>query len=112
MKWKCPICTCPDHASIDVVRPDGSLYRTDFFRCAACSMMFMEPELANRDTIDAFGTDGFTPQMAHDHSLLNQALTYRYWAARLKRQKGGQVPKSEDVVRAITSNGRSIDSGR
>jgi hypothetical protein len=42
MEFRCPICSCINFR--DVVVPKGSgYYRTAFFECCGCSVMFRDP---------------------------------------------------------------------
>ena len=100
MDFKCPVCHCSMFDSVIVSRPDGESYKTSFFRCAACTLMFMEPELFT--AAPEYQTQAPTgKKMAWEVSALRQALTYRYWQHRLKRENGGIDVKSERVQLAI-----------
>ena len=82
-------------------RERGAPYETEFLTCLGCSVMFIDPELftagtAFREEITkAVKPPGGSPEEA----LQSQALRYRFWHARAKRQPGVWEPTSEDVRR-------------
>lgn len=102
MRFQCPVCDSPECDRVIVERPDGSAYRTEFFFCLGCTMMFREPELftAAPELRRTFVTSD-APRMAHEVSLMRQELEHRYVRARLKRCGGGMEPTSEQVAAAL-----------
>lgn len=41
--FRCPICHAERYVPLRVRRPDGSWYRTEFWECFGCSVMFADP---------------------------------------------------------------------
>jgi hypothetical protein len=41
--WRCPLCNGTAYSPVEVARPNGSRYRTEFFECVKCSVMFRHP---------------------------------------------------------------------
>ncbi|OAI50064.1 hypothetical protein AYO46_10720 [Betaproteobacteria bacterium SCGC AG-212-J23] len=41
--WRCPLCNSTAYAQAVVARPDGSAYKTEFFQCESCTVMFRHP---------------------------------------------------------------------
>jgi hypothetical protein len=79
-----------------VARPHGAPYQTNFFHCLGCSLMLTEPELftsaiefrkqrdENAAVPQEYGPSSGAPAAALDQ----QALRYRYWHAKAKRERG------------------------
>lgn len=42
--YKCPICESDSYVRIVVKKPNGDWYRTAFFQCFGCSVMFTDPK--------------------------------------------------------------------
>ena len=40
--WRCPLCLGGAYAQVTVARPNGDAYRTSFFECARCSVVFRD----------------------------------------------------------------------
>jgi hypothetical protein len=40
--FRCPICRSGAFQDVQVKRPDGSTYKTDFRQCSGCSVMFRD----------------------------------------------------------------------
>jgi hypothetical protein len=107
VQFRCPICACSEYQRIVVPRAHGAPYETEFFTCLGCSVMFAEPELLTAaqefrkehrvaaDAVEDYGPNSGAPTDA----LRSQALRYRYWKAKTKRERGGYEPTSEDIVR-------------
>lgn len=41
--FACPICRSGLFAEVSVRRPNGTLYRTQFYQCSGCTAMFTDP---------------------------------------------------------------------
>lgn len=41
--FRCPICHADRFVPVQVRRPDGNWYRTEFHECVGCSVMFTDP---------------------------------------------------------------------
>ena len=41
--FRCPICRSQFFGSVVVARPGGGKYRTEFYECSGCSVMFRDP---------------------------------------------------------------------
>lgn len=41
--WRCPLCLGTAHCQVEVKRPNGSHYETEFYECVRCSVMFRHP---------------------------------------------------------------------
>jgi hypothetical protein len=107
MQFQCPVCSCPEYQRVVVPRPQGAPYETEFFHCLGCSLMFTEPALftealvfrtqqdAKADAPDECGPNSGAPAAALDQ----QALRYRFWHAKAKRERGWWEPTSEEVLR-------------
>jgi hypothetical protein len=55
LEFNCPLCGSNVCLEVHVRRPNGEDYRTSFYRCAGCSVMFLDPErfsLLVRHTFD------------------------------------------------------------
>jgi hypothetical protein len=53
--FDCPICGSDNALCVVVIRPDGSTYKTDFYSCAGCTVMFRDIKrfkFAMRSTYD------------------------------------------------------------
>ncbi len=42
--FRCPLRASDGYVSVHVRRPSGAWYRTSFYRCFGCSVMFESPE--------------------------------------------------------------------
>jgi hypothetical protein len=40
---RCPICLKTSYTEVVVKKPGGGHYRTEFFQCSGCSVMFRDP---------------------------------------------------------------------
>lgn len=38
--WRCPLCNSTAYAEVIVERPNGAQYRTEFYECLRCTVMF------------------------------------------------------------------------
>jgi hypothetical protein len=45
--FRCQLCGSGFFRPVLVPRPDGSHYRTSFYECAGCSVMFIDPKAFN-----------------------------------------------------------------
>lgn len=100
MRFKCPICWCPEYQRVVVPRERGAPYETEFLCCLGCSAMFIDPELFTAATVFRDEVDkAEIPRGAPEKALQSQSLQYRYWLARARRQPGAWDPTSEDVRR-------------
>lgn len=107
MHLRCPICCCPEYQRVVVPRERGAPYETEFFHCIGCSLMFTEPELFTEALVfgkesedkgsapSDYGPNSGAPAAALDQ----QALRYRFWRAKARRERGGWEPTSDDVLR-------------
>lgn len=43
--FRCRVCACCHYARVRVRRSNGDLYVTEFYACANCSTMFLDPRL-------------------------------------------------------------------
>ncbi len=41
--FRCRVCGCDRYVTIEVQRSNGNWYRTPFFKCCGCSVMFEDP---------------------------------------------------------------------
>ena len=41
--WRCPLCNATAYNQVQVPRADGTQYKTAFFECGACTVMFRHP---------------------------------------------------------------------
>ena len=41
--WRCPLCNGTAYSPVEVARPDGTRYRTEFYECLGCTVMFRHP---------------------------------------------------------------------
>ena len=41
--WRCPLCLYTMYEPVEVRKPNGGTYRTDFYQCGRCSNMFRDP---------------------------------------------------------------------
>jgi hypothetical protein len=41
--WRCPLCNATSYSRVTLKRPNGASYATEFYECAACSVMFRYP---------------------------------------------------------------------
>lgn len=46
--FRCPICRSQIYMAVTVRRPSGKTYRTEFFECGGCSVMFRDPQKFTR----------------------------------------------------------------
>jgi hypothetical protein len=46
--FRCPICACDTYVAVQVRRPSGNWYRTPFYRCFRCTVMFEDPAMFGR----------------------------------------------------------------
>lgn len=103
MRFKCPVCSCPEYQRVVVPRERGEPYRTDFLCCLGCSVMFIDPELFT--TAPAFREEaekaGHVAAEARspNASLQAQELHTRFWLARAKTLGGGLEPTSQEMLR-------------
>jgi hypothetical protein len=42
LEFVCPLCTSNHALHVSVSRPNGEVYRTEFYQCAGCSVMFRD----------------------------------------------------------------------
>jgi len=42
--FNCPLCRSNQCVSVVVKRPNGDYYTTQFYKCAGCTVMFLDPE--------------------------------------------------------------------
>jgi hypothetical protein len=42
--FQCPLCQSAFFSIVEVKRPNGARYRTEFYECAGCTVMFRDPE--------------------------------------------------------------------
>lgn len=69
--FRCPICHGTSCESVVVRRPNGSLYRTEFFRCAICTLMFTDPLALTR---------GYEDRPRRPAAPATGAAAYQAWA--------------------------------
>ena len=43
LPFACPVCGSSKYTAVHVKRPSGNWYRTEFYRCFGCSVMFTDP---------------------------------------------------------------------
>lgn len=43
--FRCPLCGSGKYVQVQVRRRDGSWYRTEFYQCFHCTVMFLDPVL-------------------------------------------------------------------
>ena len=108
MPFKCPLCHALEYQALVVPRQRGAPYQTEFFHCLGCSVMFTEPELFTaapafqmeqaRIAKEDAARDHVPGGLAARASLRSQALRYRFWHAKAKREHGWE-PTSEQVLR-------------
>lgn len=41
--WRCPLCNATAYNQVQVARPDGRPYKTEFYECSGCTSMFRHP---------------------------------------------------------------------
>jgi hypothetical protein len=41
--WRCPLCNSNAYSQVSVVRPNRTTYKTEFFECSGCTVMFHLP---------------------------------------------------------------------
>src|SRR5438094_6144760 len=41
--WRCPLCNATTYSQIEVLRPSGASFVTEFYECSGCSVMFRHP---------------------------------------------------------------------
>lgn len=41
--WRCPMCNSTAYSQVLVTRPDRSTYKTEFYECSGCTVMFRHP---------------------------------------------------------------------
>jgi len=41
--WRCPLCNATTYSQIEISRQGGSRYRTEFYECTGCTVMFRHP---------------------------------------------------------------------
>ena len=41
--WRCPLCNGTTYSQIEISRQSGTTYKTEFFQCSGCSVMFRHP---------------------------------------------------------------------
>jgi hypothetical protein len=41
--WRCPLCNATAYSQIEVSRQGGAIYKTEFFQCLGCTVMFRHP---------------------------------------------------------------------
>jgi hypothetical protein len=41
--WRCPLCLGGHYEPVVVTRTNGGSYRTEFFQCGRCSVVFRDP---------------------------------------------------------------------
>jgi len=46
--WCCPLCNSGVYLSVLIPRNDGTFYKTDFFQCLGCTVMFRIPDKFTR----------------------------------------------------------------
>ena len=44
VRFSCPHCGSNQCVSVIVRKPNGDYYRTEFYKCAGCTVMFLDPE--------------------------------------------------------------------
>ncbi len=70
--WRCPLCYCTGHTRVVVDRPNGTPYKTAFYECMRCTVMFRDP--------DQFARLGVpVRRWANDVGPKTLAEARRYW---------------------------------
>jgi hypothetical protein len=46
--FRCPVCGSGTYVAVHVRRPSGNWYRTPFYRCFGCTVMFEDPVMFGR----------------------------------------------------------------
>ena len=41
--WRCPLCNATSYDRVQVNRPSGNTYTTEFYECSGCAVMFRHP---------------------------------------------------------------------
>jgi hypothetical protein len=90
-----------------VPRQHGAPYETEFFHCLGCSLMFIEPELFTEAPVfrklqdeKAEAAPSYAPNSGAPATALDQqALRYRFWKAKAKRERGWWEPTNEEISR-------------
>jgi hypothetical protein len=41
--WRCPLCNGTTYIQIEISRQSGAKYKTEFFECSGCTVMFRHP---------------------------------------------------------------------
>lgn len=55
--FSCPLCHSFHYLPVYVKRPNGSEYRTEFYQCAACTVMFRDPVRFTRGPLQRAETE-------------------------------------------------------
>ena len=55
--FKCPLCDGRKYVEVRVQKPNGHWYRTEFFQCFTCSVMFRDPVLFSKCMVDTANDD-------------------------------------------------------
>lgn len=55
--FKCPVCGAAAFMAVHVRRPSGNWYRTPFYRCFGCSVMFEDPDAFAGNRVTGDGVD-------------------------------------------------------
>lgn len=58
-KWTCRVCGSDQYNRVIVIRRHGGRYATNFFACAQCNVMFLNPDKFGRDA--EFSTNSNLP---------------------------------------------------
>jgi len=53
----CPVCGCVKYVRVKERRRNGDWYRTEFWQCFGCSVMFRDPEKFTRNLVTGDGVD-------------------------------------------------------
>jgi hypothetical protein len=74
--WRCPLCNATSCDRVEVPRPKGATYKTDFFQCAGCTVLFRHPQRFSRLGLPvrrwAADVEPRTLREAHGSSSINQ----------------------------------------
>jgi len=41
--WRCPLCNATAYSQVEVARSNGTSYKTEFYECTGCTVMFRHP---------------------------------------------------------------------
>jgi len=97
MAFRCVICGSFHYQQAVVRRPDGNPYRTDFFHCLGCGVVFVEPELMTLADEYRQTLPEQLPEMHHECAAIHQEAFNRYWRARARREYGCSEPTRDQI---------------